>query len=361
MSQIKRYAHEPDYAVPPGRSLQETIDALGMDQKELAIRTGLDKKTVNQIIKGIHPLSQQTAIKLERATSVPARLWNNLEMQYQERLARQKDHERLKAALEWLKTIPTKVLINRGIIKVQPDKVAMLKEVLAFFGVSSTEEWKAYWLKNFACRFRRSKAFEMKPGAAATWIRLGEIVARDIECQPFNKEVFMNALYEIRRLTNQPPETWRAEMVSRCAKAGVAVALVQEIKGCPVSGLTRWLTPNKAIIQQSLRYKTDDHFWFTFFHEAGHILKDQKKAIFIEDGEDDKSEDLANRFAMEFLIPQEYVRELRLLKSKIAVHRFAAKMGIAPGIVAGQMQKREIAPHHFFNGLKRKLAWADSQ
>ncbi|MCX7045019.1 MAG: HigA family addiction module antitoxin [Candidatus Sumerlaeota bacterium] len=79
------YAHEPDYAVPPGETLRETIEALGIDEAELAVRCGLDKKTINQIIQGTHPLSQETAIKLERATGVPARMWNNLERQYQER------------------------------------------------------------------------------------------------------------------------------------------------------------------------------------------------------------------------------------------------------------------------------------
>ena len=42
-----RYPFEPYYAVAPGATLQETIDCLGMDQKELAVRTGLTPKTIN--------------------------------------------------------------------------------------------------------------------------------------------------------------------------------------------------------------------------------------------------------------------------------------------------------------------------
>src|SRR5712692_6475140 len=104
-AKAKRYAYEPDYAVPPGRTLQETIDALGMDQRELAVRTGLDKKTINQIIHGVAPITHNTALRLERVTGVPARMWNNLETNYREQLARLSQKERLQKHLEWLKTI----------------------------------------------------------------------------------------------------------------------------------------------------------------------------------------------------------------------------------------------------------------
>ena len=84
----RRFAYEPDYAVPPGGTLQETIDALGIDQRELAARAGVSAKHVNQIIKGTAPITHDTAIRLERVTRVPARMWNNLEANYREQLAR---------------------------------------------------------------------------------------------------------------------------------------------------------------------------------------------------------------------------------------------------------------------------------
>src|SRR5437016_14442760 len=104
----KRYRHEPDYAVAPGEVLQESIAALGMTQADLAKRSGLSKKTINQIIKGHEPLSHDTALRLERVTRVPARFWNNLEATYRERLARLEEKERLAQDLEWLKAIPAK-------------------------------------------------------------------------------------------------------------------------------------------------------------------------------------------------------------------------------------------------------------
>src|SRR3712207_2277339 len=53
--------------------------------------------------------------------------------------------------------------------------------------------------------------------------------------------------------------SFQPKMISLCAGAGVALVFIPEMKGCPASGAARWLTPEKAIIQLSLRFKTDDH------------------------------------------------------------------------------------------------------
>ena len=149
-------------------------------------------------------------------------------------------------------------------------------------------------------------------------------------------------------------------MKSLCAEAGVALVFVPEIKGCPVSGLTRWLSPTKALIQMSLRHKTDDQFWFTFFHEAGHILHDGKKKIFIDDNrpEDDR-EKKANRFAADFLIPPEATPELWTLTTRTSVRDFAKRMGIAPGIVVGRLQHDRVIPFSHLNDLKTRFTWVE--
>jgi HTH-type transcriptional regulator / antitoxin HigA len=112
----ERVAYIPEDAVPPGRTLQETIDRLGMDQRELAQRTGLSVKHVNQVIKGVATLTPDTAIRPERVTGVPAIFWNNLEANYQahQMRAAQHSHTQSPSVLTWLKTIPTKELILRG-------------------------------------------------------------------------------------------------------------------------------------------------------------------------------------------------------------------------------------------------------
>jgi addiction module HigA family antidote len=354
----RRYPFTPDYAVPPGETLQETIDTFGMTQRDLALRTGMAPKTINEIIKGKAPITPDTAVLLERVTSVPARMWNNLEVNYREQLAKIIDRERLEADLGWLKTIPTKELIARGAIDEQPDKVSLLHAALQFFGVSSSAAWRDLWMQPNAA-FRKSARFKAEPGATATWLRLGELEAQKIKTKPYDKAKFRAILCKIRGLTMEPPEVFEPRMVELCASAGVAVVFVREIKKCPASGVARWLTARKALIQLSLRYKTEDQFWFSFFHESGHILNDPKKEVYIDDGDDgdDEREERANRFAAATLIPPQHADVLEALKSKQAVVRFAKSIGISPGIVVGRLQKEGIVPYTHLNGLKQRFEW----
>lgn len=353
-----QHPYEPDYALPPGLTLQETIDAQGIDQRELAVRSGLSAKHINQVIKGVAPITHDTAIRLERVTGVPARMWNNLEANYQEQRARLAEKKRMESDLAWLSTIPTRELIQRGKIEDTPDKVGLLQAVLAFFGVASVEAWKEGWSKHqFA--FRKSPTFKGKDGAMATWLRLGEIEAQKAECKPFDKAAFRSALDKIRKLTIQGPDVFVPAILELCAAAGVALVLVPEIKGAPVNGAAKWLTANKAMICLNLRGKSNDRFWFTLFHEAGHILNDSKKETYIDvDYQDDPREQNANRFAANLLIPEEYEEDLQGLHSYQSVEAFADEIGIAPGIVVGRLQCEGIIPYSHLNKLRVRLDWA---
>ena len=354
----KRYPFEPDYAVAPGRTLQETIDALGMDQRDLATRTGLSPKHINQIIQGIAPITHETAIGLEKVTGVPARMWNNLEVNYREQLAKLAEGKRLENELAWLKKVPTAELVKRKKIEKQRDQVLTLRSVLGFFGVADVDAWKNVWLSP-AVVYRKSPVFLGKPEAMAAWLRLGELEARAVPYRPFDRARFRAVLDEIRGFTVEQPEVFVPKMKALCEGAGVAVVLVPEIKNVPVSGATRWLTSEKAMIQLSLRYKTNDQFWFTFFHEAGHILLGGKKEAFIDlNHEKGPAEEEADRFAANLLIPSGKSTELTQLKSAQAVKSFAESMGIAPGIVVGRLQHEKIVGYNQLNGLKVRYQWA---
>jgi len=103
-----------------------------------------------------------------------------------------------------------------------------------------------------------------------------------METQPYDKDRFIEALLAIRKLTDSEPETFEPEIERLCAGCGVAVVFVPEVPGTRAYGATRWITPTKAILQLSLRGKAEDLLWFTFFHEAAHILKHGKRDVFIE-------------------------------------------------------------------------------
>jgi hypothetical protein len=41
-----------------------------------------------------------------------------------------------------------------------------------------------------------------------------------------------------------------------------------------------------------------------------------------------------------------------------AIVRFAKRVGIAPGIIVGQLQHYDRIPRNYFNGLKRRYQWS---
>ena len=191
-----------------------------------------------------------------------------------------------------------------------------------------------------------------------------EMEAEQIECVPFELRKFQRVVDRIRSFTVQLFQDVQGQMVQMCSEAGVVLVLVPQLPKTRVSGATRWLSSTKALIQLSLRYRTNDHFWFTFFHEAGHLLLGHsKREIYIteEDDSDLVQEQEANDFAADFLIPKadlkRFVASHRRI-SKAAIQDFADRLGIAPGIVVGRLQHDRYLPPSHCNGLKRKFSWA---
>lgn len=359
MGRCRENAYAPDYVSPPGETLQEMITTLGMTQAELAQRTGRPKKTINEIIQGKAAITPETALQFERVLGTPASFWNQREQNYRAFLARQQETERLETQTAWLDRLPLRAMIKQGCVKEYQDNVEQLRAVLNFFGIASPRQWEAV-----TAVFRKSSGFTSNTDAVAVWLCQGEHIARQMACAPFDAAAFRDLLYQLRALTCETPDVFRVELPRRCAEVGVAVVIVPELPGTRVCGASRWLTPTKALIQLSLRYKRDDQFWFTFFHEAGHILLHGKRDAFVdeEDQRDDAKEAEANAFAAEMLIPAAQLEELLRRKgdryvSAEDVKRFAAQVGIAPGIVVGRLQHEGGLPYTHLNGLKRRLNW----
>jgi HTH-type transcriptional regulator/antitoxin HigA len=217
----------------------------------------------------------------------------------------------------WVRDFPVSELVKRDIFPAEPsDKVSRLEQLLAFFGVSSVDTWDDVYA-DLACAFRTSKAYEAKPKALVAWLRLGEIAAQDIYCEPYDRKRLEAALPSLRELTLQDAEVFRGQVRDICAACGVAVAFVPELPGSRASGVARWLTPAKALIQLSFRYRTDDHLWFTFFHEIAHVLRHGKTDVWIEatSSADNPREAEADGFSRDTLIPRAEAKELPSLKT----------------------------------------------
>jgi HTH-type transcriptional regulator/antitoxin HigA len=352
MSMTTSYPFRPDYAIPPGETLRDRLVEMSLSQSELATRLGLSAKHVNQIIQGIAPITLETAILLERVTGVPASTWNRRESDYREALLRARSHQLSSDDEKWLATLPIKELQKRNRLAKETDRGRLFDAVLSFFGVADREAWEQIW-RGPVASFRRSQAYRSDPGAVVSWLRLAQTDAQQAQVQPYSAARFRAVLNDVRRLTAEDDAN---VIVDMCAEAGVVVVFVPEIQNCRISGATFWAGPNRAVIALSDRYKKDDRFWFSFFHEAAHVLLHSKKETFVDDGsEDDNVEREADKFAADYLIPPAHARRLPSLATQEDVTAFAEELGIAPGIVVGRLQHEELWGWSQGNKLKRSL------
>jgi len=361
MANAERNEYRPDEVSPPGASLLDTLEALGMTQADLAARMGRPKKTINEIIKGKAIITAQTALQLEKVLGVSASFWTNRERVYQEYLARRKDDSTLATFAAWAKQYPIAEMAKRQWIPAVTHSLDQARELLRFFGVAAPTQLEGAFGD---IRFRKSPKSRLEP--LQVWLRRGVIQAQEITCEPFDAEKFEAVLTEARGWTLLEPEDFQQRVVPACAKAGVAVVFVRELPGCGVHGATRWLLPTKAILQLCLFRKSHDQLVFTFFHEAEHILRHNKKQTFVETGGHDKDpeEVEANLMAGERLIPQTaldaFLKEQNGRISSGSVKHFAESIGICPGIVVGRLQHDGVIAFAHLNQIKRRLRWVSS-
>jgi HTH-type transcriptional regulator / antitoxin HigA len=365
MHDRQKNEYTPERASPPGETLAEILDDRGMSQAELAERMGRPKKTINEIIQAKAALTSETALQLERVLGVPASFWSNLERNYRDSLARQAERDSLRKYVNWPASFPLLEMRKYGWIERRVGSADLVRSLLDFFGVSTFDQWEARYAR-VAAAYRRPTKFEPDPFALAAWLREGEREAQRLSCEPFDAEQFTAGLHSARALTLEAePRVFISRLQQIGQRAGVAIVFVRELSGSRACGATRWLGPQKALIQLSLRYRSNDHLWFTFFHEAGHVVKHGKRDVFLEAAKGGMAtpevEKEADAFAANFLIPPEAFRRLTTLApySEARVRDFATEIGIAPGIVVGRLQHEELLPFTHLNALKIRYAWAE--
>jgi addiction module HigA family antidote len=351
----------PLNVTPPGTTLEETLEERSMSQSELAERTGRPKKTINEIVKAQAAITPETAIQLERVLGIPASFWITRQHQYDESVARAHAEERLASYTDWLKRFPVSQMASLGWIPRTGSRVSNVESLLRFFRIASPDEWEtALIAPRLGISFRESAAFKTNPYALCAWLRQGEIEASAVECTEFSRHDFEHALVKVRNLVRDLPTGFDSKLVSLCARAGVAVVFVPLIKGVHAWGATRWLNTGKAMILLSLRGKYEDVFWFSFYHEAAHLLLHGKKDLFVEedDGKRDNAEKEADDFAKVFLIDDSLWRAFVAGKKTYSaedVAQFASKAGVSQAITVGRLQHEgRIEPSHL-NHLRRKI------
>ncbi len=353
---------QPNWASPPGETISEILASLNISEKEFASRIQLTSEAVSELLSGRISITLELARKLNRTLGASVEFWMSRDFQYQ-RATGQIQTNHLPVSEDWLTELPIGDMLDFGWITTQKRDFKPTAEVLSFFNVKDHAEWRQHYFalaKNLA--FRTSGSFKSSTSSVAAWLRQGEILASRIDCHNWNPEQFYDALKNVRSLTRlRHPTKFIPRLVEICALSGVAVSVLRAPSGCRASGVARFLSKDKAQILLSMRHLTDDHFWFTFFHEAGHLLLPSERNLFFDEPEMSASQEEkeANEFALGILIPPDYQEEMMSLPlNHRAVIRYAVKIGIAPGIVVGQLQHFGIIKPNQLNKLKRKYVWS---
>lgn len=359
------YQFQPDYAVPPGWVLEERLEANGISQAEFARRCGRSPKFISDIIAGKAPIEAKTALQFEKVLGVNANIWLGIEKRYRLHLMRQAEAREAEASADWARSFPVNELAKRGIIRRVKSNGEKVTELLSFFGVASTEVWKTRY-KEFAVDFRHSPSFESDQFALATWLRLAEMEAETQTIEEYDRSAFMKALKSVRQLTQvEIPQAALEDARKLCNNAGVALVWVKPLPKARLSGAAWWLSPRKPVIALSARHKSDDHLWFSLFHEAAHIMLHSKKGVFVDgaNGDSESDETEANEWAARFLLPQSAWKRFLATgkyRSEDAIRAFAAEQEIAPGIVVGRLQHENLLPWGSpLNRLKVRLQWTE--
>ncbi len=241
-----------------------------------------------------------------------------------------------------------------------------MRALLAYFGVNGPDDWErryADFAKDLV--FRTSRSFESKVGPLAAWLRQAEIEAGSIRCAPWSPRALADRLQAMRNLvTMKKPAAFLPRLRALCADAGVALVALRTPSGCRASGAARFLSPGRPMVVLSFRHLSDDHHWFTFFHEIGHLLLHENGGTFVdlEDTADAGRETEANAFAADLLVPPARRGEMMSLGADAnAIIRFAVQIGVSPGVVVGQMQNAGALSPRQMQGLRRRYSVAEIQ
>ena len=352
---------EPGTVVAPGDYLRDELATRQMSQTELARRMGRPAQVVNEIINKKKALTEETALELERVLGTPASVWVDLEARFQLAVARDAETRRLETQVSWLERFPVREMERRGWIQPAKAPADRVRTLLQFFGIASFANWDDH---QEALGFRITGNGNVDTGALAAWVRQGELEGGATATADYNESLFRRVLERARPLTKHPPQEAWMELESLCAEAGVAAVVLPELPKIGANGVARWLTPQKALIQLNLRYRWADIFWFTFFHEAAHVLMHEPRRVFVElegNPRRDLREAEANHLAEELLIPVDAWSDFVMQStfSPQSVRATASVLDIHPGIVVGRLQHQGLVPWRSnLNSLRTRLGWA---
>lgn len=351
----------PDWSVHPGVILRGVLEERGIRQSELAERTGLTAKHINQIVSGSIGISPDVALLLERALDAKAGFWMRIEADYQAHLSREKARAQLQEFSQWALKFDQETLHRHHITSPDDDPATGAEKILRFFGVATTEAFDQTWLQP-RVSFRRSQAFPVTEQNTALWLRLVERNAQQFDIPPLHEVGLRKTARSLPAMTTLAILDGFTAARAALAEAGVALTFVREIPGTRVCGATWWLAADRPVIGLTARGRKPDIFWFNLLHEVAHILLHPRRTTFLdldtEKAAGDSAEQQADAFAEQALLPDDARAAIPHATTREQLLLLAARLGVGVTIVAGH-HGHATGQWHIGGSLRGKITDTD--
>lgn len=353
----------PDWFSKPGDSLRALMLRRKVKAQDLAGYLDGGMNALRGLLDGSNPIDDGQAGVLAEVVGGTISFWVKRQEQYEVALERAVDRAATIEAEDWL-MLPVPGERPRG--RLTQEKVRdEVRRRLRFFNVGTMDAWHARYGKICTSTlFRTSSTFDSDDAAVLMWLRDGELSSDLVSTKPWNAGNLQDRLDSIRKLSKlKQPEVFVPKLKELCAEAGVAIVTKKAPPGCRASGASRLVAPDKAMVLLSFRGRSDDTFWFTVFHEIGHLILHGARTFIDSDMNGDgldEYEDEANEFASRVIVPEQRVDEFKRLRAdKFDVIRFSNRAGVSPGLLVGQMQHLNMIDRSQMNFLKRRWQWDD--
>ena len=358
----KGVIEKPDWISPPGHTMITLLEECELTIEEFAKRICRSKCITQRLLDGKYAIDIDLAKRISTVLGVSPNFWMAREHDYR---ASMKLPEKVSITSfdELIDTLPLSDMKKFGWIGGAGLREDRISECMEFFGVSTLAQWQGRYESAFRdATYRRSTAYAACEISTTVWLRQGEIETHGEKVADWSQENLKLELEGFRRLTwYKRPSLFLPKLKEGLGRAGVKFAIVKSPSGCSTSGAVRILADDTPHIQLSVRYLSDDQFWFSLFHEIGHLLLHFDNMPILKSTElKEECEWEANEFASQVIVPMTHHEELfSLTASKSLIINFAKKVGVAPGLIVGQLQHEGIIRYNQMQHLKRRYRWID--
>lgn len=350
-------ARTPAEVFPPGEFLRDELEAREWTQQELADILDRPPRLISELIAAKRSITPETARGLGDAFGTSAEYWMNLESQYQlSKVKPTNDHVARKAHL--YSSFPVREMLRRGWIRASENLDVLEQRFCDFFGIPNIEE-----TPNLCHAAKKTHANSDANPLQLAWLFRVKAMASQQTVPAYSKDKLLSAIAKLKALTSAPEESRHVPRI--LAEAGVRIVFVEPMAGSKMDGACFWLGENKPVIGMTLRFDRIDNFWFVLRHEIEHVLQeDGKNEVVIDTDVGDTKEGLpdheirANVAGADFCVPagqlDNFIARVQPYFSEQKVILFAQRIGVHPGLVVGQLQ-RKLNRHDFLRKHQVKV------